>query len=72
MKKIRVYHKKGKGKRTPRFLVKCACGCDNKIEIHYDKDGLEIGGVNGSVDDWEEFFFPLINLINRLKRGGKS
>ena len=27
---IRVYHKKGRGKRMPRYLLKCGC-CDNRL-----------------------------------------
>ena len=29
---IRIYHKKGKGKQMPRYLLKCGC-CDEKLEI---------------------------------------
>jgi hypothetical protein len=41
---IRVYHKKGVGKKCPRYLLKCGC-CEEKLEIYYSEDGLEIGGV---------------------------
>jgi hypothetical protein len=50
---IRVYPRKGKGKKSPRFLLKCGC-CDQRVEIHYAEDGLEIGGVNGAIEDWRE------------------
>ena len=60
---IRVYHKKGVGKKMPRYLLKCGC-CDEKVEIYYDDDGLEINGVNGSIDDWREILLPLL-LIGR-------
>lgn len=56
---IRVYHRKGTGKRSPRYLLKCGC-CDEKIEIHYADDGLEIGGVNGTIQDWREILLPLL------------
>ena len=56
---IRVYHRKGTGKKSPRYLLKCGC-CDEKIEIYYGEDGLEIGGVNGAVEDWREILFPLL------------
>ena len=64
---IRVYHQKGRGKRCPRYLLKCGC-CEEKIEIHYADDGLEIGGVNGTIEDWREILLPLL-LIDR--KGGK-
>lgn len=56
---IRIYHKKGKGKRMPRYLLKCGC-CDEKLEIYYSEDGLEIGGVNGTIEDWREILLPLL------------
>ena len=60
---IRVYHKKKKGKKCPRYLLKCGC-CARKVEIHYGEDGLEIGGVNGAIEDWREILLPLL-LIDR-------
>jgi hypothetical protein len=57
---LRVYHRLGKGKRAPRYLIKCGC-CDNKLEIYYAEDGLEIGGVNGALADWRELLLPLLN-----------
>lgn len=64
---IRVYHKKGKGKRMPRYLLKCGC-CDEKLEIYYSDDGIEIGGVNGAIEDWREIFLPLLFIE---QKGGK-
>ena len=58
---IRVYHKKGWGKKMPRYLLKCGC-CDEKLEIYYDTEGLEINGVNGSIEDWREILFPLLKI----------
>ena len=58
---IRVYHKKGSGKRMPRYLLKCGC-CDEKLEIYYDDEGLEINGVNGSMEDWREILLPLLKV----------
>ena len=58
---IRVYHKKGYGKRSPRYLLKCGC-CDEKLEIYYDETGLEINGVNGAIEDWREILLPLLNV----------
>jgi len=56
---IRVYHKKGQAKKCSRYLLKCGC-CDEKLEIYYAKDGLEIGGVNGAIEDWREILLPLL------------
>ena len=50
---IRVYHKKGAGKRCPRYLLKCGC-CEQKLEVYYAEYGLEIGGVNGAIEDWRK------------------
>ncbi|MCJ7471449.1 MAG: hypothetical protein MUP02_01380 [Actinobacteria bacterium] len=56
---IRLYHKKGYGKKSPRYLLKCGC-CNEKLEIYYDKEGLETNGVNGSIEDWREILLPLL------------
>lgn len=56
---IRVFHKKGYGKKSPRYLLKCGC-CEGKIEIYYSGDGLEINGVNGSIEDWRDILLPLL------------
>jgi hypothetical protein len=64
---IRVYHKKAKGKRSPRYLLKCGC-CREKLEIHYAADGLEIGGVNGALEDWREILVPLLLIERKGKR----
>jgi len=56
---IRIYHRAGKGKKMPRYLLKCGC-CPCKLEIYYDRDGLEIGGVNGALRDWREILTPLL------------
>jgi len=58
---IRLYHKKGCGKRSPRYLLKCGC-CDERLEIYYDEDGLEINGVNGTIEDWREILLPLLRV----------
>jgi hypothetical protein len=64
---IRVYHKTGKGKKTPRYLLKCGC-CQEKLQIYYADDGLEIGGVNGAIEDWREILLPLLLIEHK---GGK-
>lgn len=58
---LRVYHRAGTGKKSPRLLIKCG-DCANKLEIYYDleRTDLEIGGVIGSVDNWREILLPLL------------
>ena len=75
--RIRVYHRKGEGKKCPRYLLKCGC-CEEKLEIHYADDGLEIGGVNGAIEDWREILLPLLlierrgdKLVDRRQANGK-
>jgi hypothetical protein len=58
---IRVYHRRGMAKKTPRYLLKCGC-CKERLEIHYAADGLEIGGVNGAIADWREILLPLLGI----------
>ncbi|MBM3710394.1 MAG: hypothetical protein FJW61_08245 [Actinobacteria bacterium] len=62
---IRVYHKKSYGKKSPRYLLKCGC-CNKKLEIYYDKTGLEINGVYGSIEDWREILLPLLNIYKNI------
>ena len=64
---IRVYHKKGMGKQSPRYLLRCGC-CEERLEIYYADDGLEIGGVNGAIEDWREILLPLLYI---KKENGK-
>jgi hypothetical protein len=45
----------------PRYLLKCGC-CDEKLEIYYDHEGLEINGVNGSIEDWREILLQLLQI----------
>src|SRR5688500_5982618 len=60
---IRIRHRKGRGNRCPSYVLRCGC-CDEELEIHYADDGLEIGGVNGALEDWREILLPLL-LIGR-------
>ena len=57
--KLRVFHRSGRGKKSPRFLIKCGC-CDSSIEIYYDEHGLEINGVNASVEEWRKVLVSLL------------
>jgi len=58
---VRVFHRSRAGKKDPRFLLKCGC-CENKFEVYYGGDSLEIGGVMGSVENWREVLLPLLNM----------
>ena len=58
---VRVFHRSRAGKKDPRFLLKCGC-CENKFEVYYGGDSLEIGGVMGSVKNWRELLLPLLNM----------
>lgn len=65
---LRVYHRQGHGKRSPRLLIKCG-DCENALDIYHDPkhpEDLEIGGVLGSIENWREILLPL------LKPGRKS
>lgn len=53
------YIGKKKHVKCPKLIVKCG-DCDNKVEIYYDKDFLEINGVNGSLQQWKELFDKLL------------
>lgn len=64
---IRIFHKKGRKKQSPRYLLKCGC-CEEKLEIFYSDDGLEVNGVNGAIDDWREILLPLLKIE---KKGNK-
>ena len=58
---IRTFHTSKKGKRDPRFLFKCGC-CEQKLEVYYGEDSLEINGVMGSVGNWRELLLPLLDM----------
>ena len=66
---IRVFHRAKKRKKDPRFLFKCGC-CDEKVEVYYGGDSLEINGVMGSVKNWRELLLPLLN--RKLPGQGKD
>lgn len=61
---IRVYKKSGSRRKSPRLLLKCG-DCNQRLEIYFDKDGLEINGVNGSLENWREILLPLLGKKNK-------
>ncbi len=58
--KLRIWHRRAQEKKSPRLLIKCGC-CDNKFEIYYDGDDLEIAGVLASKREWRRLLEPLLN-----------
>jgi len=56
---IRIFHRTRNGRKDARFLFKCGC-CDERLELHYGEDSLEINGVFGSVDNWRKLLLPLL------------
>ncbi|MDL1962227.1 MAG: hypothetical protein LWX01_11140 [Deltaproteobacteria bacterium] len=42
------------------FLVREPGG--HPIRVMFDKEGLEINGVNGSIEDWREILLPLLRI----------
>lgn len=70
---IRVYHRQAIRKRGPRYLLKCGCW-EEKLEVYYFDDGLEIGGVNGALEDWRGILLPLLQVDSTTgkKAGGRT
>lgn len=68
---IRAWHRKEhrRGRRVlcPRYLLKCGC-CNEKVEILYDSESLEINGVQGSLENWREILLPLLDLTRIPKK----
>ncbi len=56
---LRIFHRAAQGNKSPRYLIKCGC-CDEKVEIYYDNEGLEINGVLGSLENWRQILLPLL------------
>ncbi len=67
---VRVFHRKSVGKRDSRYLIKCGC-CDQHFEIYYGDGSLEIGGVMGSVEDWQEILLPLLKIRKKEREARK-
>ena len=61
---IRLRHRKGIGLKSSSYVLRCGC-CDQKLEIFYSDDGLEIGGVNGALEDWREILLPVLLIESR-------
>ncbi len=60
--KLRITHrKKTPGKGGARFRVKCG-DCDQSFDVYYGDDALEINGVYASIEQWQEFWGPLLGM----------
>ncbi|NOZ77343.1 MAG: hypothetical protein GXO65_06735 [Euryarchaeota archaeon] len=57
--KLRVWHRKGEGKMSPRYLIKCG-DCSNGLEVYYGGGFLEICGVHASLGEWRKILLPLL------------
>ena len=65
---IRIWHRKEKklengAIKDACYHLKCGC-CDKTVDIYYGGNGLEINGVNGTVNDWREILLPLLDPKN--------
>jgi len=57
--KPRVTHAQPSRKKLAKYTIKCGC-CDNQIDVHYDDQILEIGGVAASRQEWAAILMPLL------------
>lgn len=64
---IRLRHRPGKGKKCAHYVLRCGC-CAESLQVYYADDGLEIGGVNGAIEDWREILLPLLLIERRGSR----
>lgn len=58
---LRVFDRAPHRLKSARRLVKCG-DCDESVEIYYDETSLEINGVIGSVENWQEVLLPLLGI----------
>ena len=61
---LRVTHRKANGKKVPKLLIRCG-DCDERVEIEYDDEFLNINGVLGSLASWREILLPLLENESR-------
>lgn len=60
----RIYFRKGTGKKSGRYLIKCG-DCNNSLKIYCDgieDTDLEIGGVLATKKEWRKILLPLLKL----------
>ena len=65
--KVKYYPQKKK--RLPKVVVKCSCGCGNKVDIYVFEDvvngqvvdsDLEINGVLADTKEWAKILLPIL------------
>jgi hypothetical protein len=65
---IRVRHcperplKNGRGVKSARYVLRCGCCKNGLVEIFYNRDNLEINGVDGSIENWRAILLPLLGI----------
>jgi hypothetical protein len=64
---IRIRHRPATGKKCSHYVLRCGC-CTESFRVYYAEDGLEIGGVNGAIEDWREILLPLLLIERRGSR----
>ena len=81
---IRVRHcpkrplKNGNGTKAARYVLRCGCCKNGFVEVFYDRESLEINGVEGSIENWRAILLPLLGinpkdvLSVRMKRAQKT
>ena len=45
--------------KSAKLKLTCGC-CKEKVTIYHDESGIEINGVNGSIENWREILLPLL------------
>ncbi len=58
---IRVSHRAKKGEKGPVYTLKCGC-CDEELKVFYGDNGLEINGVDASIESWRKVLLPLLGI----------
>jgi hypothetical protein len=81
---VRVRHcperplKNGKGIKAARYVLRCGCCKNGRVEIFYDREQLEINGVEGSIENWRAILLPLLGInpnnvpSNKMKRAQRN
>ena len=58
--RLRLWRRARRKHKSARLLIKCG-DCENKLEIYYDDQFLEIGGVFASIPEWRRVLQPLLD-----------
>jgi len=60
--RLTATRRKGSRTRVPRTLFRCACRCDEKLEVLEGTDYLEMNGVFGHKEAWKRLLTPLLKV----------